>query len=97
MGWGRTLLLGDIGNRLDVEDCEREIHRLKGDMRLVARVDRSQTKGLREVQKENEQLRLYMAALVRLLVAKGVVSADELGHLIDVVDEGEDEEKVNNE
>jgi hypothetical protein len=29
MGWGRTLLLGDIGNRLDIEDTERDIERLK--------------------------------------------------------------------
>jgi hypothetical protein len=25
MGWGRTLLLGDIGNRLDIEDTEQDI------------------------------------------------------------------------
>ena len=29
MGWGRTLLLGDIGNRLDIEDCERSISALR--------------------------------------------------------------------
>ena len=25
MGWGRTLLLGDIGNRLDIQDAELDI------------------------------------------------------------------------
>src|SRR4029450_13939061 len=29
MGWGRTLLLGDIGNRLDIENTERDIASLK--------------------------------------------------------------------
>ena len=29
MGWGRTLFLGDIGNRLDIEDTERDIGSLK--------------------------------------------------------------------
>ncbi len=29
MGWIRTILLGDIGNRLDIEDSEQEIERLK--------------------------------------------------------------------
>ena len=29
MGWGRTLFLGDIGNRLDIEDTERDIHGLR--------------------------------------------------------------------
>ena len=29
MGWGRTFLLGNIGNRLDIEDTERDIAGLK--------------------------------------------------------------------
>jgi hypothetical protein len=29
MGWARTLLLGDIGNRLDIKDTQRDIARLK--------------------------------------------------------------------
>ncbi|QDU34130.1 hypothetical protein KS4_21920 [Poriferisphaera corsica] len=29
MGWGRTLLLGDIGNRMDIADTERDINLLK--------------------------------------------------------------------
>jgi hypothetical protein len=32
MGWGRTLLLGDIGNRLDIEDTEKDIELLKKDI-----------------------------------------------------------------
>jgi len=32
MGWGRTLLLGDIGNRLDIDDVEREIADLRRQM-----------------------------------------------------------------
>ena len=29
MGWGRTFLLGDVGNRLDISDCEADIRVLK--------------------------------------------------------------------
>ena len=29
MGWGRTLVLGDIGDRLDIADTEREISNLR--------------------------------------------------------------------
>ena len=25
MGWARTLLLGDIGNRVDIADAERDV------------------------------------------------------------------------
>ena len=29
MGWGRTLLLGDIGNRLDIDDVERDLSNIR--------------------------------------------------------------------
>ncbi|MCZ6598250.1 MAG: hypothetical protein O7B99_11475, partial [Planctomycetota bacterium] len=79
MGWGRTLLLGDIGNRLDIADSEREIARLKRTLRNKASIDREQSK-------EIERLGMYLGALTRLLVAKGVVQANELGGLLDLVD-----------
>lgn len=36
MGWMRTLLLGDIGNRLDIADTEVEIDRVKQQNRNTA-------------------------------------------------------------
>ena len=83
MGWGRTLLLGDIGNRLDIGDCEREIFGLKRKLRSKTSIDRGQSK-------EIERLEMYLGALTRLLVAKGVVQEDELGGLLDLVDQEDD-------
>ncbi len=39
MGWGRTLLLGDVGNRLDIGDCEREISSLRTKLRQKSKND----------------------------------------------------------
>jgi hypothetical protein len=86
MGWGRTMLLGDIGNRLDIEDTENEISRIKRSLRSAASIDQSQDQKLRELENENAELKLYMAALIRLLLSKGTISGDELTKLVDEID-----------
>ncbi|MHC5211145.1 MAG: hypothetical protein ACYTG2_10545 [Planctomycetota bacterium] len=64
MGWGRTLLLGDIGNRLDIADTEQHIRDLRGMLRTKSLLDRTQDKRLAELESENEQLKLYLASLI---------------------------------
>ena len=49
MGWGRTLLLGDIGNRLDIADTERDIASLRTRLRSKAQTDQTQDKRLGEL------------------------------------------------
>lgn len=78
MGWGRTLLLGDIGNRLDIEDTERDISRLKQKMAGVFRNDMSQDQKMEVLIRENAELKLYLAAVVRLLLAKGSIAKPNL-------------------
>ncbi|TWT78119.1 hypothetical protein Pla123a_09080 [Posidoniimonas polymericola] len=91
MGWGRTLLLGDIGNRLDIADTERDINHLRRRLRSQSRVDDAQDDRLDRLEEENAQLKLYLAALLRLLVAKGTLSEAELTTFVDVIDAGESE------
>jgi hypothetical protein len=90
MGWGRTLFLGNIGNRLDIEDCENDILRLKQNLRQTLgvkhNIDRSQDRDIAELQKENNELKLYLAAVIRLLVAKNVITAEEITKLVQAVD-----------
>ncbi len=78
MGWGRTLLLGDVGNRLDIGDCENEIRNLKRGLGKSYNKDLSQDEKIQALQKENGELKLYVAALARILVAKNVVTREEL-------------------
>ena len=87
MGWGRTLFLGDIGNRLDIEDTERDIRSLRRKIAKKAIVDQEQAERLQALENENEQIKLYLASLIRLLVSKGTLSADELQSFVDIIDD----------
>ena len=90
MGWGRTLLLGDIGNRLDIADTEQDIASLRRRLQSKARTDQAQDKRLGELERENDQLKLYLASLIRLLVSKGTLSHDELTAFVDFIDTDEE-------
>jgi hypothetical protein len=46
MGWARTLILGDVGNRLDISDCEKDIQVLKASLMEMHQDDMSQDKDL---------------------------------------------------
>ncbi|MDF7798365.1 hypothetical protein P4C99_02760 [Pontiellaceae bacterium B1224] len=86
MGWGRTLILGDIGNRLDIEDTENEIARLKRSLRTAASIDQSQDQKIRKLESENAEMKLYITSLIRLLLSKGAISAEELTKMVDEID-----------
>jgi hypothetical protein len=86
MGWGRTLLLGDIGNRLDIEDTERDIASLKQEIAGSFRKDMSQDEKIGRLITENAQLKLGFASLVRLLIRKGSISKDELAAVAAAID-----------
>ena len=90
MGWGRTLLLGDIGNRLDIADTERDIASLRSRLQSKAGTDQAQDKRLEALESENDQLKLYLASLIRLLVSKGTVSHDELAAFVDIIEPDEE-------
>ena len=87
MGWGRTLFLGDIGNRLDIADTENDLKRLRRRVARKEQTDEAQEARLNELELENEQLKLYLASLARLLVGKGVLSEAELNSFVDIIDE----------
>jgi hypothetical protein len=86
MGWGRTLLLGDIGNRLDIADTERDIDRLRREIAEGFRAEMSQDEKIETLIRENGELKLYLASLIRLLLSKGVVSKAELQTMVAAVD-----------
>jgi hypothetical protein len=86
MGWARTLLLGDIGNRLDIEDTERDINAVQRELRLSRNLDSSQDRAIEQLQRENAQLELCVAALVRALERKEILSAQEVANLVDMIE-----------
>ena len=87
MGWMRTLLLGDIGNRLDIADTEQDISVIRGKLRQKRRIDASQDRAIAPLQKENEQLELCLGVLFNLLEQKKVITSKEVSRLVDLIDD----------
>jgi hypothetical protein len=87
MGWGRTLFLGDIGNRLDIADAERDIRRLKRELDDATRARASQTELVNALSAENAELKLYLASIVRLLVQRGTLSREDIESMVATIDQ----------
>lgn len=86
MGWGRTFLLGDVGNRLDISDCEQDIRTLKQSLMEMHQEGQAIDSDLHAVQMENNQLKLYIAAIIRLMISKNVITKDEMKGMVDIID-----------
>lgn len=87
MGWGRMLLLGNWGQQMDIEDQRQEIEQLRQRLDADARAGDATLKNrVAELEKENSELRLYLASLIRYLGHKGVLRQDEFRKLVDAID-----------
>ena len=86
MGWGRYLLLGNLGQQLDLEDQRQEIESLRSQLASSRVSARGGKDDFERLQAENDELRLYLAAIVRLLISKGLVSQEEMRQVVDAVD-----------
>jgi chromosome segregation ATPase len=86
MGWGRTFLLGDVGNRLDISDCEQDIRVLKESLMEIHQEEQAQDTELMILKRENDELKLYIASIIRLLTNKGVLTTEEIEKMVDIVD-----------
>ena len=87
MGWGRFLLLGDLGQQLDIGDREREMAELRERIRDQRGRDEGQDTMIQLLRAENEELKLYVGAIVRLLRSKQVVTDEEVKRIVDEVEQ----------
>lgn len=72
------LLLGNVGQQLDIGDLNNEIAGMQTAVASNDAVDREQARSIERLQRENQQLQLYLATLLRLLVSKGVLQPEEV-------------------
>jgi hypothetical protein len=87
MGWGRMLLLGNVGQQFDIHDVQEAVEQMKGAVVVNEQVDRSQGDEIRRLKEENRELKLYLATLLKLLVAKGVLTVGETEAMVRGIDE----------
>lgn len=86
MGWGRMLLLGNVGQQLDIGDVREELARITSHLQAGGQFDRQTADALQRLARENAELKLYLAALIRLLASKGVVTSAELTAIVETID-----------
>jgi cell fate (sporulation/competence/biofilm development) regulator YlbF (YheA/YmcA/DUF963 family) len=86
MGWGRYFLLGDLGQQLDLQDRQREMDNLRGQLDSQFSRDANQDEQIRVLRRHNQDLQMYMTALVRLLISKGLVSEAEIAQTVQMVE-----------
>lgn len=86
MGWGRMLLLGNVGQQLDIHDAEEALASLRTEVESAAQAEADLSRRFELLATENAELKLYLAAVVRLLVAKGTVSESKLRLIVDSLD-----------
>jgi hypothetical protein len=89
MGWGRMLLLGNWGQQLDIEDQKQEIESLKEQLEARDRVRDTSTLQARvgRLERENSELRLYLASLIKYLGRQGVLRQDEFRSMVEAIDQ----------
>jgi hypothetical protein len=86
MGWGRWLLLGDLGQQMDLAAHQAEIERLKEQIQSNQAVPSSIEHRLEILQRENDELKLYLAAVIRLMLSKKLAPPDEIKTVVAAVD-----------
>lgn len=86
MGWGRMLLLGDLGQQMDIEEHRDNLRKLARENSRLRQAGDSQVSRLARLEQENDELKLYLASIVRLLVGKKVFSKEEFARVVELVD-----------
>lgn len=77
------LLLGNLGQQLDINETQEALDSLSGKLHSG---DREVAQTVTALARENAELKLYLAATVRLLVAKQVITRAELTEIVDAID-----------
>jgi hypothetical protein len=86
MGWGRMMLLGNVGQQLDIQDVEGAVGQLQEALRQTENLDSKQEREIDDLRREDQELKLYFATLVKLLVAKGVIRQEEVDAAVQAVE-----------
>ena len=86
MGWGRMLLLGNVGQQLDIGDVQNAVNEMQGAFLDNQRIDLDQAKSIAALKRENQELKLYLATITRLLVSKGVIKPEEVQTIVKAIE-----------
>ena len=86
MAWGSFLLVGDMGQQLDLGAQAEELGRLRRSIARRQSKDLDQDARIAALAEENLNLKVGVAGLVHLLVARGVLGEAEIANLVHALD-----------
>ncbi len=86
MGWAHALLLEGVDSLLSIRDQARQLRDQQSEDLTESMTKEVLATQVRKLTLDNAELRLYMAAVVRLLIHKNVLSRDEVKEVIDMID-----------
>lgn len=81
------LLMGNVGQQLDIGDVENSIGEMQSAFLENQQIDLKQQRSIAELQRENQELKLYLATVVRLLVSKGVLKPQEVEAAVNAIEQ----------
>ena len=88
MEW-RLLLGGDWGQNAAILEHQDRIARMRRSLAQTWGKDMDQDAQIAALWRENQDLKVGVASLVRLMLAKGVVGEDEVSELVEVLERTE--------
>ena len=93
MGWGRWLLMGNLGQQMDLSDHATQIENQEERILCLESQLAEQASGIEgteasliQLQIENDQLKLFLEAVMRILTEKGLTSEKEMKRLVELID-----------
>ncbi|MGC6459410.1 MAG: hypothetical protein ACON4R_13700 [Akkermansiaceae bacterium] len=86
MGWLKTILLGEIGNRMDIDRNEESLNLLRKQQAIDARTRHRKDLDIQRLESQLARQNLAIQALTRFLVKEGIVSREKLDEFIEIVD-----------
>ena len=77
----------NVGQQLDIGDLEGSIKEMQSAVLENQNVDLSQARSIADLQRENRELKLYLATLIRLLVSKRVLKPEEVEATVNAIEQ----------
>lgn len=91
MGWLRKTLLAPVLKCSSLAELEKELGRMRDEMRSQKFTDRTLKDEVYSLRVENAELKLYTASLIWLLLQKDAFSQTELVEVLETVDRSDGE------
>lgn len=78
MGWARMLFLGDVGQQMDIGEQQAALDLLRAQAAAQRRQFERADHELDALRQENDELKVSLAALIRILTAKNLLTDAEV-------------------